>query len=238
MPIPGAVYQAAPAASGPLLCSPTYFPAKGHEDKSKHTEFWAVTADAGDFVGVLSSKAAFEKLAQVHPNLKHFKAASWSRVLELWSMNCGDYHNHENEQGTLPAPPYAQPIAARPPKVITHFLPHNFAAFARNYIPEPLVPESPPLEVVNISDDEEEPAPPPKLRSIGDMETRGEINAEEATRLTQEVRASHPPYTLNSGAYWSPTQPAPADYVEPREYWALKKAQRERLSQESNAEMA
>ncbi|KAJ7078101.1 hypothetical protein C8R43DRAFT_966030 [Mycena crocata] len=228
MPVLGAVIHLAPASAGPLLCEPVYYPSTGHEDRRQHNDFWCITAGAGDFVGVFSSKSAFDKLQQQFPHLLHFKASSWSGVLTRWASTCQDYHNHESDAGNLPEPPEIRNSAPPRAKVITHFLPHNFDLSARA-AEEPLVPESPPLPVIDISDisDDEEPAPQ-KLQSIGGLECRGEISRQVAETLTRALRDSGAHHKMDYGAYWSPSQPVPADYPDAREFWAARAAQAKR----------
>ncbi|KAJ7138737.1 hypothetical protein C8R43DRAFT_955215 [Mycena crocata] len=129
-----------------------------HENKATHIGFWAITAGAGDFVGIWSSQAPFERILAEHANLLSFYADSWLEVSDMWAVNCADYHNHEGEGLPPPPPPPTQP---RRQEVTTHFLPHNLSEVAANMpAPEPL-PEDSALPLVWISDDEDSPPTPP-----------------------------------------------------------------------------
>ncbi|KAJ7172955.1 hypothetical protein C8R43DRAFT_944015 [Mycena crocata] len=141
------------APPGPLQCSPTYYPSAGHENKATHIGFWAITAGAGDFVGIWSSQAAFERILAEHPNLLSFHANSWLEVSDMWAVNCADYHNHEGEG--LPPPPLTRP--QRQEVVTTHFLPHNLSEVAANMPALEPLPEDSSLPLVWISDDEDSP---------------------------------------------------------------------------------
>ncbi|KAJ7826467.1 hypothetical protein B0H14DRAFT_2595789 [Mycena olivaceomarginata] len=76
-----------PYDNGTLLCTPIYSPDAGHEDREAHTgSFFAVIHD--NWKGVVTSQ---------YPGARTFRAFTWSRLLDLWTLDCAEYHEHENE---------------------------------------------------------------------------------------------------------------------------------------------
>ncbi|KAJ7159363.1 hypothetical protein C8R43DRAFT_948294 [Mycena crocata] len=166
---------------GPLQCSPTYYPSVGHENKAAHTRFWAITAGAGDFVGILSSQAAFDKILAEHPKLLSFYTESWLEMADVWATNCNEYHNHEGE--SLPPPPLPSATQRRRRKSSMHFLPHDLASTGDRPLPEAL-PEDSGLPLVWISDDEED-SPPRPTYNRADLEGCEHIDAVVDARLRE-----------------------------------------------------
>ncbi|KAJ6596635.1 hypothetical protein B0H10DRAFT_2197107, partial [Mycena sp. CBHHK59/15] len=86
----------------PLLCSPKYYPNRGHEDNSTHLEFYGVLSGHG--VGAVSSRASLERALKDQPGATYVQANTWGRLITLWNQNCEEYHNHETESPVSSAP--------------------------------------------------------------------------------------------------------------------------------------
>ncbi|KAJ6619401.1 hypothetical protein B0H10DRAFT_2026514 [Mycena sp. CBHHK59/15] len=86
----------------PLLCSPKYYPDRGHEDNSTHLEFYGVLSGHG--VGAVSSRASLERALKDQPGATYVQANTWCRLITLWNQNCEEYHNHETESPVSSVP--------------------------------------------------------------------------------------------------------------------------------------
>ncbi|KAJ7751848.1 hypothetical protein B0H14DRAFT_3601961 [Mycena olivaceomarginata] len=89
-------FGAPPYDNGVLLCTPIYKPDRGHEHKDTHTGgFFAVVHS--DWKGAVSSEASLARELSRYPGARTFSAFTWSRFYDLWTLDCSEYHKHENE---------------------------------------------------------------------------------------------------------------------------------------------
>ncbi|KAJ6587574.1 hypothetical protein DFH09DRAFT_1074796 [Mycena vulgaris] len=96
--------QQVPLAA-PLLCAPVYMPDPGDEDKQKHSASpngWFYGLVSGNLVGVVSSSETLQRILRDNPNAHYIKVNTWPRLLELWYLECREYHNHEDEGPQTP----------------------------------------------------------------------------------------------------------------------------------------
>ncbi|KAJ7823992.1 hypothetical protein B0H14DRAFT_2597594 [Mycena olivaceomarginata] len=85
-----------PYDNGTLLCIPIYSPNAGHEDWEAHTGgFFAVIHD--NWKGVVTSQTSLTRALSRYPGARTFSAFTWSRFLDLWTLDCSEYHEHENK---------------------------------------------------------------------------------------------------------------------------------------------
>ncbi|KAK6995752.1 hypothetical protein R3P38DRAFT_2800531 [Favolaschia claudopus] len=76
------------ASNNTSLCSPTYFPDAGHEDKAAHSSssdgvFIAVVAR--DWKGIVSSTETRDAKLRLHPGARAFAASTWAEISTLWA---------------------------------------------------------------------------------------------------------------------------------------------------------
>ncbi|KAJ7101386.1 hypothetical protein B0H15DRAFT_943712 [Mycena belliarum] len=101
--------------TGALLCSPTFHPDDGDEDHHQLStnplkEFYGITA--GKYIGVvLTSVKSLETVLMLDPTGRHIVAPTWLRLIELWNIECKEYHNHQH----WPLPSSASSESASPP---------------------------------------------------------------------------------------------------------------------------
>ncbi|KAJ7795925.1 hypothetical protein B0H14DRAFT_3552768 [Mycena olivaceomarginata] len=89
-------FGAPPYDNGVLLCIPIYKADLGHEDRDAHTGgFYAVVHP--EWMGVVTSGASLERQLKRYPGARMFSAFTWSRFHDLWTLDCSEYHEHENE---------------------------------------------------------------------------------------------------------------------------------------------
>ncbi|KAJ7719763.1 hypothetical protein B0H14DRAFT_2642889 [Mycena olivaceomarginata] len=82
--------------NGTLLCVPIYSPDAGHENRQTHTGgFFAVIHD--NWKGVVTSEASLTRALSRYASARTFSAFTWSRFLDLWTLDCAEYHEHEYE---------------------------------------------------------------------------------------------------------------------------------------------
>jgi hypothetical protein len=100
-----------PYDNGVLLCIPIYKADLGHEDRDAHTGgFYAVVHP--EWMGVVTSgcvscfltlfftkcsRASLARQLNQYPGARTFSAFTWSRFHDLWTLDCSEYHKHENE---------------------------------------------------------------------------------------------------------------------------------------------
>ncbi|KAJ7834693.1 hypothetical protein B0H14DRAFT_3461855 [Mycena olivaceomarginata] len=85
-----------PYDNGPLLCIPIYSADAGHEDREAHTGgFFAVIHD--NWKGAVTSHVSLTRALNRYPGARTFSAFTWSRFLDLWALDCREYHEHEAE---------------------------------------------------------------------------------------------------------------------------------------------
>ncbi|KAJ7862670.1 hypothetical protein B0H14DRAFT_3444608 [Mycena olivaceomarginata] len=85
-----------PYNNGPLLCIPIYSTDAGHEDWEAHTGgFFAVIHD--NWKGAVTSHASLTRTLNRYPGAPTFSVFTWSRFLDLWALDCREYHEHEGE---------------------------------------------------------------------------------------------------------------------------------------------
>ncbi|KAJ7083028.1 hypothetical protein C8R44DRAFT_887094 [Mycena epipterygia] len=106
-----------------LLCTPIYMPDPGHEDQHMHQgAFFAIVSK--DWKGVVTSQRTLIHMLKTYPDARTFKAETWSKFLNLWNLDCTDYHNHDGElpvtpDSSAPSSPstLTDSTASRPPSV-------------------------------------------------------------------------------------------------------------------------
>ncbi|KAJ7895876.1 hypothetical protein B0H14DRAFT_3425835 [Mycena olivaceomarginata] len=85
-----------PYNNGVLLCIPIYKADLGHEDRDAHTGgFYAVVHP--EWMGVVTSGESLARQLNRYLGACTFSAFTWSRFHDLWTLDCSEYHNHENE---------------------------------------------------------------------------------------------------------------------------------------------
>ncbi|KAJ7698131.1 hypothetical protein B0H17DRAFT_1130051 [Mycena rosella] len=89
----------------PLLCDPQYFPDPRHEDQKQHDlaedcAYYGIARNPA--LGAVSSRAflmietskTLEAILLQHPDAVYFKASTWLRFTQLWSLECTEFHDH------------------------------------------------------------------------------------------------------------------------------------------------
>ncbi|KAJ7724704.1 hypothetical protein B0H14DRAFT_3519522 [Mycena olivaceomarginata] len=83
-----------PYDNGALLCIPIYSPNAGHEDREAPTGgFFAVIHD--NWKGVVTSQASLTRALNRYRGACTFSAFTWSSSLDLWTLDCSEYHEHK-----------------------------------------------------------------------------------------------------------------------------------------------
>ncbi|KAJ7065932.1 hypothetical protein B0H15DRAFT_807652 [Mycena belliarum] len=96
--------------SHPLLCVPAYYPDLGHEDRLEHSKnpeahFYGVYR--GVRLGVFTSRETIEGIVAHDLATLYFTAPTWTRLIELWNLECVDYHDHAHGPQLPPSSPPA-----------------------------------------------------------------------------------------------------------------------------------
>ncbi|KAJ6557123.1 hypothetical protein B0H10DRAFT_2240920 [Mycena sp. CBHHK59/15] len=94
-PLPSTMYVPAPTI---MLCTPIYTPDLGHEDRHTHNAFFFIVAK--NWKGIC--RQTLLRMLKKYPDVWTFHSQTWSRFLDLWNLDCQEYHNHE---GQLPSTP-------------------------------------------------------------------------------------------------------------------------------------
>ncbi|KAF7341885.1 hypothetical protein MSAN_02044100 [Mycena sanguinolenta] len=93
-----------------LLCTPIYAPDPGHEDREIQTEFHAIVHE--DWKGVVTSSNTMARMLKVYTGARTFRATSWPELINMWHLDCTEYHNHVGEEaGPVPASKAPSPRA-------------------------------------------------------------------------------------------------------------------------------
>ncbi|KAJ7080732.1 hypothetical protein B0H15DRAFT_803902 [Mycena belliarum] len=76
----------------PLLCTPSYFPDPGHEDRLAHSRdpngvFYGLIH--GRIQGVVTSRHTLDAILDDDPTAAFIEATTWLRLLEQWNLECG-----------------------------------------------------------------------------------------------------------------------------------------------------
>ncbi|KAJ7101389.1 hypothetical protein B0H15DRAFT_943715 [Mycena belliarum] len=100
----------------PLLCTPSYFPDPGHEDKLHHSSdpnsvFYGLIR--GNIQGVVTSRETLEAILNDDPTATFIEGDTWLRLIQQWNLECSDFHDHQAE--VQPESPLSSPPPSSPP---------------------------------------------------------------------------------------------------------------------------
>ncbi|KAJ7080782.1 hypothetical protein B0H15DRAFT_953379 [Mycena belliarum] len=113
----------APPHYGALLCAPVYYPDLGHEDRTAHDndpDGWYYAFAHGTFTGVVTSHASVNAVLGCNPAAQPIAAPTWLRLIELWNLECREYHYHGPDSLAFaplwsPPPPASRPLSPQSP---------------------------------------------------------------------------------------------------------------------------